>query len=277
MSRSWTAPRLSSAAAQPVLEAAAATGPLAATSGPPRAPVALGRAAAAPRLPAWLVGVTAAALGWCVRMWRLSSSVRLKRMPQSVWRQADIRSLVCQRRWARRCDVFSYSFPQPAWWHTCIRRFAVAPPTTCPFAAGPPALAGPFSAGWLTQLGQSQLARPAYRRCDLLLAEPAGPAPAPARPPACCPPALAAPPTTVAGGAPAVLLAACCPLASAALRFAAADCRRAPGAACAWACPAGWPSACWPRTPFSWPVTLKPPPPRTVCGPSCWCRCCWCS
>lgn len=55
----------------------------------------------------------------CVLLWRWSSSERVKRLPQKDQLQTKGRSPVCQRRWALKCDVLPYIFPQPEMWHMC--------------------------------------------------------------------------------------------------------------------------------------------------------------
>lgn len=55
----------------------------------------------------------------CVRLCRCNSSLRVKRLPQNVQLHTKGRSPVCHRRWARKWDVFPYTFPQPGMWQIC--------------------------------------------------------------------------------------------------------------------------------------------------------------
>lgn len=55
----------------------------------------------------------------CVRLCRCNSSLRVKRLPQYIQPHTKGRSPVCHRRWARKWDVFPYTFPQPGMWQIC--------------------------------------------------------------------------------------------------------------------------------------------------------------
>lgn len=60
---------------------------------------------------------------------------------------------MCHLRWALKCEVLPYTFPQPGMWHEWmffLRKCAPAGPSR--------------SASW--QLGQSQVALPVYLRWD---------------------------------------------------------------------------------------------------------------
>lgn len=90
----------------------------------------------------------------CVRKCLCSSSDRVKRFPQNNQLHTNGRSPVCQRRCALRCEVFPYTLPQPGMWQICWVFF---------LKGAPAALS--LSLSW--QLGQSQVARPVYRRVAL--------------------------------------------------------------------------------------------------------------
>lgn len=66
----------------------------------------------------------------CVLLCLCSSSLRVNLFPQSIQLQTKGRSPECQRRCARRCDVFPYTFPQPAIWQMCCFFFPVLDPLT---------------------------------------------------------------------------------------------------------------------------------------------------
>lgn len=55
----------------------------------------------------------------CVLLCRCSSSDRVKRFPQKDQEQTKGLSPVCQRKCARRWDVFPYTFPHPGIWQMC--------------------------------------------------------------------------------------------------------------------------------------------------------------
>lgn len=55
----------------------------------------------------------------CVLLCLCSSSLRVNLLPQNIQLQTKGRSPECQRRCARRCDVFPYTFPQPTMWQMC--------------------------------------------------------------------------------------------------------------------------------------------------------------
>lgn len=55
----------------------------------------------------------------CVLLCRCSSSLRVNLLPQNIHVQTNGRSPECHRRWALRCDVFPYTFPQPGIWQMC--------------------------------------------------------------------------------------------------------------------------------------------------------------
>lgn len=55
----------------------------------------------------------------CVLRCLCSSSLRVNLLPQNIQLQTKGRSPECQRRCARRCDVFPYTFPQPTMWQMC--------------------------------------------------------------------------------------------------------------------------------------------------------------
>ena len=63
----------------------------------------------------------------CVRRCRWSSSDLVNDFPQKSQLQTNGRSPVCQRRWALRCEVFPYTFPQPGMWQMCCRFLAGSP------------------------------------------------------------------------------------------------------------------------------------------------------
>lgn len=72
----------------------------------------------------------------CVLLCRCSSSLRVNLFPQNIQLQTKGRSPECQRRCARRCDVFPYTFPQPAMWQMCCFFFPTLDPlrnTSIPF------------------------------------------------------------------------------------------------------------------------------------------------
>ncbi|TNN58967.1 hypothetical protein EYF80_030791 [Liparis tanakae] len=56
------------------------------------------------------------------------SSLRVNLFPQNIQLQTKGRSPECQRRCARRCDVFPYTFAQPAMWQMCCFFFPVLEP-----------------------------------------------------------------------------------------------------------------------------------------------------
>ena len=64
----------------------------------------------------------------CVLLCLCSSSLRVNLFPQNIQLQTKGRSPECQRRCARRCDVFPYTFPQPAMWQMCCFFFPVLDP-----------------------------------------------------------------------------------------------------------------------------------------------------
>lgn len=64
----------------------------------------------------------------CVLLCRCSSSLRVNLFPQNIQLQTKGRSPECQRRCARRCEVFPYTFPQPAMWQMCCFFFPVLDP-----------------------------------------------------------------------------------------------------------------------------------------------------
>lgn len=64
----------------------------------------------------------------CVLLCLCSSSLRVNLFPQNIQLQTKGRSPECQRRCARRCDVFPYTFPQPAMWQMCCFFFPVPDP-----------------------------------------------------------------------------------------------------------------------------------------------------
>merc|ERR1719458_2256051 len=90
---------------------------------------------------------------WVLRC-RCSSSDLVKRLPQKSQLQTKGRSPVCHRRCAFRWLVLPYTLPHPGMWQLWRFLFLMCAP------AGPSR-----SASW--QLGQSQTARPVYRRWDL--------------------------------------------------------------------------------------------------------------
>lgn len=64
----------------------------------------------------------------CVLLCLCSSSLRVNLFPQNIQLQTKGRSPECQRRCARRCDVFPYTFPQPAMWQMCCFFFPMLDP-----------------------------------------------------------------------------------------------------------------------------------------------------
>ena len=64
----------------------------------------------------------------CVLLCLCSSSLRVNLFSQNIQLQTKGRSPECQRRCARRCDVFPYTFPQPAMWQMCCFFFPMLDP-----------------------------------------------------------------------------------------------------------------------------------------------------
>ena len=89
----------------------------------------------------------------CVLKCRCSSSDLVNLFPQNNQLHTKGRSPVCHRRWAFKWEVLPYTLPQPGMWQLWMFFFLRLA------AAGPS-----LSASW--QLGQSQVARPVYRRWD---------------------------------------------------------------------------------------------------------------
>lgn len=55
----------------------------------------------------------------CVLLCLCSSSLLVNLLPQYIQLHTKGRSPLCQRRWARRCDVLPYTLPQPTMWQMC--------------------------------------------------------------------------------------------------------------------------------------------------------------
>lgn len=64
----------------------------------------------------------------CVLLCLCSSSLRVNLFPQNIQLQTKGRSPECQRRCARRCEVFPYTFPQPVMWQMCCFFFPMLDP-----------------------------------------------------------------------------------------------------------------------------------------------------
>lgn len=78
----------------------------------------------------WSVNIEGAKKGApvCVLLCLCSSSLRVNLFPQNIQLQTKGLSPECQRRCARRCDVFPYTFPQPAMWQMCCFFFPMLDP-----------------------------------------------------------------------------------------------------------------------------------------------------
>lgn len=64
----------------------------------------------------------------CVLRCLCSSSLRVNLLPHNIQLHTKGLSPECQRRCARRWEVFPYTFPQPAMWQMCCFFFPVLDP-----------------------------------------------------------------------------------------------------------------------------------------------------
>ena len=67
----------------------------------------------------------------CLRLWRVSSSDRANRQPQSSHSQMYGFSPVCVRRWAFRCEDLVYVLPQPGCSQVCVGDLRCSTIITC--------------------------------------------------------------------------------------------------------------------------------------------------